>query len=221
MRRMSKVKCLKMDIDMHFDNIDNSHKYLTDILCIIRRGISQKQLILDKKKREGLKTQQLVEVFNVIGTSRSVTKTWIGVQKEHEREGDTNKEDIYFHLNDDNYTRIFYVEAKRLPKYKSVDSEEYVTGISTSGNPSGGIQRYKLGSHGSYKLKYNGIIAYIENKSIETWLFHINKRISEEYPNDSLLASTNYENEFVSTHSYLQKDGTFIMYHFWINLIKN
>lgn len=205
---------------MQFDNIDNSHKYLTDILCIIRQGISQRRSMLNKKKREGLKTQQLVETFNVIGTTGLVSETWIGAQKEHEREKDTNKEDIYFHLNDDNYTRIFYVEAKRLPKYKSVDSEEYVTGASTS-NPSGAIQRYKLGRHGSYGLKYNGIIAYIENKSIEIWLSHINKRISEEYPNDSLLTSTDYNGEYISTHSYLQKDGTFIMHHFWINLIKN
>ncbi|WP_352423914.1 hypothetical protein [Proteiniphilum sp.] len=206
---------------MQFDNIDNSHKYLKDILCIIRQGISQKHPTLNKKKREGLKTQQLVEIFNVIGTTGLVSDTWIGAQKEHEREKDTNKEDVYFHLNDDNYTRVFYVEAKRLPKYKSVNSEEYVTGVSTSRNPSGGIQRYKLGSHGNVELKYNGIIAYIENKSIETWLSHINKRISEEYPNDSLLASTDYENEFVSTHSYLQKNGTFMMHHFWINLVKN
>jgi hypothetical protein len=209
-----------MGTNMRFDNIDNSHKYLTDILCIIRQGISQKQLMLNKKKREGLKTQQLVEVFNVIGTTGVVTKTWIGVQKEHEREGDTNKEDIYFHLNDDNYTRIFYVEAKRLPKYKSVDSEEYVTGVNTFGNPSGGIERYKLGNHGSCELKYNGIIAYIENKSIETWLSRINKKIAEEYSSDSQLTTTDYENEFTSTHSYLHKDATFTMYHFWIDLVK-
>lgn len=206
---------------MHFDNIDNSHKYLTDILCIIRQGIFQKQSILNKKEREGLKTQQLVEVFNVIGTTSIVTKTWIGVQKEHEREGDTNKEDIYFHLNDDNYTRIFYVEAKRLPKYKSVDSEEYVKGINTSGNPSGGIQRYKLGYHGNCELKYNGLIAYIENKSIETWHSLINQRVAKEYSSDSPLTTTDYENEFISIHSYLHKDGTFIMYHFWIDLVEN
>lgn len=41
-------------------------------------------------------------------------KVKIGVQKEHEREDGKGKEDIYFYLNDDKYTRIFYAEAKRL-----------------------------------------------------------------------------------------------------------
>lgn len=206
---------------MQFDNIDNSHKYLEDVLGIIRQGISQKQSILNKNKREGLKSQQLVETFNVIGTTNVVSKTWIGAQKEHERENDTNKEDIYFHLNDDNYTRIFYVEAKRLPKYKSIDSEEYVTGTNTSGNPSGGIQRYKLGVHGDYNLRYNGIIAYVENKSIEDWISVINGKITNEYPNDSLLIQADFANEYISTHAYLNEKGTFCMYHFWINLTKN
>ncbi|MDR1882832.1 MAG: hypothetical protein LBR26_08645 [Prevotella sp.] len=206
---------------MQFDNIDNSHKYLEDVLCIVRQGISRKQLMLNKNKREGLKSQQLVETFNVIGTTGLVSATWIGVQKEHERENGANREDIYFHLNDDNYTRIFYVEAKRLPKYKSIDSEEYVTGINTYGNPSGGIQRYKLGVHGNYNLCYNGIIAYVENKSIEEWLSVINGKITNEYPNDSLLIQTNFTNEYISTHAYLNQKGTFRMHHFWINLTEN
>lgn len=206
---------------MWFDNIDNSHKYLEDVLCIVRQGISQKQSMLDKNKREGLKSQQLVEVFNVIGTTGLVSATWIGAQKEHERENDTNREDIYFHLNDDNYTRIFYIEAKRLPKYKSGDSEEYVTGTNTSGNPSGGIQRYKLGIHGNYNLPNNGMIAYVETKSIEEWFSIINEKIVNEYPNDSLLTQTGLTNEYISTHAYLSQDGTFCMYHFWINLTKN
>jgi hypothetical protein len=202
---------------MYFDHIDYSHKYLEDILCIIRQGILQKQSMLKKKKREGLNTQWLIEAFNIIGTSQNY-KTWIGSQKEHEQEKSRNREDIYFHLNDDNHTRIFYVEAKRLPKYQSNNDEEYVTGKSSNGKPSGGIQRYKFAIHGNADLSHNGMIAYIENKTTEEWLQIVNDRISEEYPDDSCLISTPLENEYISTHLYRDQKNSFIMHHFWINL---
>ena len=109
----------------------------------------------------------LVDTFNSIGTTFVICNTWIGVQKEHERENSKSREDIYFYLNDDNYTRIFYVEAKRLPKNQTRSEEEYVIGQSTTGNPSGGVQRYKLTTHGDCNLRYNGMIAYVENKSVE------------------------------------------------------
>lgn len=206
---------------MHFDHIDYSHKYLEDILGIIRKGILQKQAVLNKNRREGLNSQSLVDAFNIIGTTCVVSTTWIGVQKEHERIDNKGKEDIYFYLNDDDYTRIFFVEAKRLPKYKSTYEEEYVIGKSSTGNPSGGIQRYKLEHHGTYKLRHNGIIAYIENKSPKEWYSLINKKITSEYPHDSLLLSTNFANEYTSTHHYHNQIGTFLMHHFWIDLTKN
>ena len=206
---------------MRFDYIDYSHKYLENILCIIRQGILQKQVALNKSQRKVLNSQSLVEVFNVIGTTGLVCNTWIGVQKEHEREDNKGKEDIYFHLNDDTYTRIFYVEAKRLPKHQSKSEEEYVIGISSTGNPSGGIQRYKLGYHGEYKLRHNGMIAYVENRSIEEWMLIVNGKIAKEYPNDSLLTSTSLANEFISTHNYFNHGDSFVMHHFWINMTKN
>lgn len=206
---------------MQFDNIDHSHKYLNDILSIIRQGIKQRSYTLDCKKREGLNTQSLVDAFNIIGLTGNVSKTRIGVQKEHERTDGKGKEDIYFYLNDDNYTRIFYAEAKRLPMVHNKNNEEYVVGKSSTNKPSGGIQRYKLGIHGDKNLKNNGILAYIENKSIEEWLQLINNKIRMEYPNDSSLVLTNYTNEYTSTHTYIGSEEYFTMYHFWIDLRQN
>ena len=206
---------------MHFDHIDHSHKYLEDILHIIRKGISQGQAALNKSRREELNSQSLVETFNIIGTTGVACTSWIGVQKEHEREDNSGKEDIYFHLNDDNHTRIFYAEAKRLPKHQSKCEEEYVTGVSSTGSPSGGIQRYKLGKHGDYRLRHNGIIAYVENKSIEEWISIVNNRITNEYPDDSLLVPIGFVNEYTSTHNYINQEGSFRMHHFWINLTGN
>jgi hypothetical protein len=200
---------------MRFNHIDYSHKYLENILSIIREGILRRHATLNKSKREVLNSQSLVEVFNIIGTTG---KIWIGVQKEHEQETNMGKEDIYFHLNDDNCTCIFYVEAKRLPKYKTNKEEEYVVGKSSTGNPSGGIQRYKLEIHGSPYLQHNGMIAYVENKTIKDWLLIVNKKIENEYPQDSLLTSINTQYEYTSTHFYTNNEMKFKMHHFWIDL---
>ena len=81
MQKILKAICLKMDINMQFDHIDYSHKYLKDILSIIRDGVKQKCNILSKNKREGLNSQSLVEAFNIIGTTFVICNTWIGVQK--------------------------------------------------------------------------------------------------------------------------------------------
>lgn len=206
---------------MYFEHIDYSHKYLEDILSIIRSGILQKRSLLRKKKREGLNTQLLVDTFNLIGTQNIISDTWIGAQKEHEQENNKGKEDIYFYLGDDNYTRIFYVEAKRLPKYKSKIDDEYVIGESTTHRPSGGIQRYKLLNHGSSDLRHNGMIAYIESKSVDDWLLVVNEKIENEYLTDSRLSRSTHPNEFISTHSYNDIEGSFMMHHFWIDLSNN
>lgn len=205
---------------MQFDHIDSSNKYINDVLGIIRRGIV-KSRALQKKSREELKTQQLVEEFNILGTSGAVSNIWIGTQKEHEHNAYSSREDIYFHLNDDGHTRIFFVEAKRLPKPNTSDKEEYVIGKHTSsGNPCGGIQRYKLLRHGDINIPYNGMIGYIENKSVDEWVTIVNKKISQEYPQDIPLTtiSDQHQNEYTSQHNYIDSKGSFTMYHFWIDL---
>ncbi|PZO25395.1 hypothetical protein [Flavobacterium lindanitolerans] len=206
---------------MHFDNIETNHKYLSDILFIIREGIRQKKEKLHRNKREGLNTQLLAETFNIIGTTNKQVKTWIGVQKEHERNNGLGREDIYFHLNDDNHTRIFYMEAKRLPKYKTKNEEEYVFGTGVEGKKSGGIQRYKILVHGNLNSNYNGMVAYVETQTIDDWLLLVNNKLKDKYPTDTALTPINYDNEYTSLHKFENyEDKTFTMHHFWIDLQK-
>lgn len=207
---------------MKFDFISPSHKYLNDVLYIIRQGITEKKTHLKKGLREGLNTQTLVDTFNIIGTSRLDNKKWIGVQKEHENISSTAREDIYFYLNDDNYTRIFYAEAKRLPKYKTLKDDEYVIGdnLGPNNKTSGGIERYKVAIHGRDDIKKNGMIAFVENQSIIEWLKLVNDKISKFYPDDSLLLKCDNEHEFISAHKYADESkGIFEMHHFWIPLL--
>lgn len=59
---------------MQFDYIDHSHKYIDDILYIIRLGLKQRSSVLNRKTREGINTQHLVDAFNVIGLTNTVRK---------------------------------------------------------------------------------------------------------------------------------------------------
>lgn len=67
------------------------------------------------------------------------------------------------------------LEGKRLPAPRRNREREYVIGSDTV---SGGIQRFKLGLHGA-KLRYAGMIGYVQRKSCRQWFEPINRWIDE------------------------------------------
>jgi hypothetical protein len=208
-------------MEMQFDHLPPTTPYLAIVLDIIRKGIAKEKDNLKRNESEDIKNQKLSDVFNFIGTQNE--KIWIGVNKENKKSILQTREDIYFYLEGDNHPRIFYVEGKRLPKAKTINDEEYVSSNCTSGKTTGGIERYKLGLHGEPKrLKYNGIIAYIENKTVAKWEKIINNSITFHFPEDTILkAEKSFENEYTSMHYYSYRiNDRFIMYHFWIDLSK-
>lgn len=170
---------------MQFDNLP-SLPYLNIIYETIRLGIKKCTSNLSISQNEGLKNQNVANTLNTISTTNE--EVWIGVNNENISEGKKTREDIYFYLNDEAQTRIFYIEAKRLPKYKTKNKEEYIIGVNIYGNPSGGIERFKQGLHGNpHEIFNNGLIAYIENESIEYWFDKINSTIKNKYSCDELL----------------------------------
>ena len=203
----------------NFDYIPiDQNEYLNSILEIIRKGIESEQENINIHDNEDVKNQILMERFLILGTQNE--KNWIGVSKEHVKKDSNRKEDFFFFLKDQNNTRIFFAEAKRLPKFRTLNIEEYVK---SSQGQSGGIQRYKSGAHGDPGNMFDyGLIGYIENKSVNAWLDIINERISIEYPNDSILKpKEDLLNEFTSKHRYEGDfDGTFRMHHFWLDAMK-
>lgn len=208
---------------MVFDNLKPKNSYIGVVKGIIRKGIELEKRKLKLKDNEELKNQQLTEVFSSIGYKNENTP--ILVFKEHNKRGTQRREDIYFCLDDEQRTRVFYVECKRLPMpnqaKKDILKEEYVKG---DGNKkSGGIERYKLGLHGeSDRLKSNGLIAYIEKKTVSEWQKIINKSILVQYPNDTeLIAALGRKNEFTSSHEHEVTKKAIIMHHFWIDITKN
>lgn len=204
---------------MKFDNLPTS-PYLNIVFSIIRNGIFKSSSRLKVSDNEDLKNQILVETFNYIGTTNE--SMWIGVGKENISEGKQAREDIYFHLNDENHTRIFFVEGKRLPKYRTKTKQEYVIGTNSFGNPSGGIERFKKGIHGDpNRISNNGLIAYIENESINHWAENINCSIRDNFNNDEvLIMKDGLTNEFLSIHQFDCESISkyFNLHHFWIVL---
>ena len=205
---------------MQFDNLQTS-PYLNIVFSIIRNGILISSPKLKPSDNEGIKNQALAEVFNYLGTTNE--NIWIGVGKENISKGKQAREDIYFHLNDENRTRIFFVEGKRLPKYKTKSKQEYTLGKNTFGNPSGGIERFKKGIHGApNRVSNNGLIAYIENESIEYWVKNVNDSIRENFNIDETMTKKNgFINEFSSIHQFECESvsKTFELHHFWIELL--
>jgi hypothetical protein len=202
---------------MQFNNISKTtNPYLDNIANIIREGIKIETPKLNINDNENKKNQALTDCFNIIGTQNP--QMWIGVQKEHIG-ANAYREDIYFYLNDDLRTRVFYIEAKRLPKQNSTDDEEYVDGKSVTGNPSGGIQRFILGIHGNPENMNNyGMIGYVENKTIADWLLKVNLNIEKNYSASNLLIPISAA-EFFSKHNFdCHVQGQFSITHFWIDL---
>ncbi len=205
---------------MQFDNLPTS-PYLNIVFSIVRNGILMSLPQLKSSDNEGVKNQVLAETFNYLGTINE--NIWIGVGKENISKGKQSREDIYFHLNDENHTRIFFIEGKRLPKYKTKTKQEYAVGKNTFGNPSGGIERFKKGIHGApNRISNNGLIAYIENESIEYWANNVNDSIRENFNIDeTMVKKDGLINEFSSIHQFECESvsSTFKLHHFWIELL--
>jgi hypothetical protein len=72
------------------------------------------------------------------------------------------------------------LEAKRLPADRNSREREYVIGE----RESGGIQRFKLGLHGS-ALAHAAMIAYIQNSTSQKWFEQLNRWIDELTKSDS------------------------------------
>jgi hypothetical protein len=77
------------------------------------------------------------------------------------------------------YEPFLVIEAKRLPAPSKDREREYVTGIDrASGGPTGGIQRFKLGLHGS-NVETAAMVGYIEKNSPRHWHGAINGWIAD------------------------------------------
>lgn len=124
------------------------------------------------------------------------------------------------------YTPILVLECKRLPAPSNDREREYVTG---GGKKSGGIQRFKLGLHGS-KLSHAGMIGYVQQDTFDNWFTAINVWIDElatsssEWSTSDLLkelnsVSSNGTATCTSIHNRVNSENEQIhLTHLWVDL---
>lgn len=125
---------------------------------------------------------------------------------------------------------FFSIEAKRLPTPGSTREKEYVIGNPA---PSGAMERFKKGIHGS-ALKFAAIIGYVQKENYDHWFLKINSWIDEltELDNFNIWQSADKikrtDNqgpkefaEFESINSRIvngKRAPDIKIFHFWINL---
>lgn len=118
----------------------------------------------------------------------------------------------------------FLMEAKRLPAPTSRREKEYVAGTTPSGNPNGGIERFKLGIHGA-GYSHCGMLAFVEENEFEDWFNTVNLWISELFPSSSkkeFLEIQEVKTYFNYYKSIAERDNNNLhLDHFWIKIYKN
>lgn len=123
--------------------------------------------------------------------------------------------------------KLYTVEAKRLPTDKSNGDRETEYVYGQSKKDSGGIERFKTGSHG-YQLPKSALLGYIEEEDFGYWHGKINEWISNKASstpsewniNEQLTdlfidASQGYS----ITHSIANRESNSInLFHLWVKI---
>lgn len=130
------------------------------------------------------------------------------------------------------YESVLVIECKRLPADSHEREREYVSGTEPN-KKSGGIQRFKLGLHGSdYDLAV--MIGYIQKNTTDHWLIKVNSWILELAKNpigdgciwldDEILkeSDVNKSKDIRSYYSYhtrtCNKSIPIELHHLWISM---
>ncbi len=131
--------------------------------------------------------------------------------------------DVYYSMIEEgrDHKPSFVMEAKRLPTPTNTREKEYVIGKTTSGNPNGGIERFKLGKHG-IGHSHCGMLAFVENEEYQYWLRKINSWIAELYPvwseNEFLELQKNHTHHSHCKSKVKREKDEVIIDHFWIKI---
>ncbi len=129
------------------------------------------------------------------------------------------KPDIHYTQSEEgkNYEPTFVMEAKRLPPPEKHREKEYICGTTQSGNPNGGIERFKLEKHGK-GLQECGLLGYIESETPKKWLKKINKWISDLQWSKEECLQFNSEDNFLSryTSKCIRNHDSLVLHHFWL-----
>ncbi len=116
------------------------------------------------------------------------------------------------------HTPLFIVEAKLLPAPEKSREKEYVIGH----NENGGIERFKLGKHGTGLFKC-GLLGFMTMQSesfwinnINSWILQLSKENSGHWCANEILRN---DIEDFPIYSYVyRKDSDMVLYHFLVSV---
>jgi len=221
-----------MTVDNYNDGFDSStteHSFpksrlLNKIIDSIKNTPVHFINVLKNRASKNLSEVKLTQLFitqNNVQISNLKIPVYAGVEYRDVYHNSKGIPDIHYSILEEgvDHEPTFIMEAKRLPAPSKDREKEYVVGMTPSGNPSGGIQRFKLENHGG-SLSECGMIAYIEDGLFSDWQAKINDWIYELIPTWSKKEKLKLidEQEFYSHyHSLvLRKNDKMLLNHFWV-----
>ncbi|WP_052911464.1 hypothetical protein [Riemerella anatipestifer] len=176
--------------NLHEDNLFTGkhslpqNTYLTRIIQSVKNTFIGFINSIQTAKYKNLNEDELTQIFVKQNTLQlqnlGLSFMYVGVQYRDIYHKTKGIPDIYYAFIEQNvdYEPTFVMEAKRLPAPTKAREKEYVIGTTKSGNPNGGIERFKLKKHG-LGLSECGILAYIEDEDFNYWFNQINDWIKE------------------------------------------
>lgn len=188
-----------------------SEKHLNSSLCDFLDHQSRSGLPMARFKHESLQDANRTVDIGVHGMEET---TFIGF------------------LDYSKYKPFLVIEAKRLPADRNERETEYVTGATSGGSPTGGIQRFKLGLHGK-DVETAVMVGYIQQKTPNHWHGAINGWIielaTEPTPDECNWSSSDQlqklktddktrQSACQSSHERVNEcvSSTITIHHFWI-----
>ncbi|OJV44923.1 MAG: hypothetical protein BGO29_08375 [Bacteroidales bacterium 36-12] len=123
-------------------------------------------------------------------------------------------------------TKLYTVEAKRLPTGTGQREQEYIYGFNKK-TPTGGIQRFKTGDYG-FGLSKSALLGYVEEKSFTYWYETINswivdkaKKLPAEWKDNEQLQNFDIDlsqNCSVCHSVAHRKSDSIELFHLWIKI---
>jgi len=168
----------------------------------------------------------LTQVFiaqNTVQLQKLSTSLMVGAQYRDIYHKTKGIPDVFYSMIEEgrDHKPTFLMEAKRLPTPTSTREKEYVTGKTLSGNPNGGIERFKLGKHGAGH-SHCGMLAFVEKEEYQYWLKNINSWIAELYPiwseSELLKLQKNYSHYSHYKSKAERETDTVDIDHYWIKI---
>ncbi|MFC4633859.1 hypothetical protein ACFO3O_08065 [Dokdonia ponticola] len=222
-----------MIVDNSNNSVDNStnhsfprNRLLKKVVESIKSTPTSFKKALDKEDKSTFNEDELTMLFanqNQVHITKIGIPVRVGEQYRDIYHKTKGIPDLHYSMLEEgaNHEPVFIMEAKRLPSPSASREKEYVIGKTPSGNPNGGIERFKLQKHGK-GLKDCGILGYVEKDSFDDWLKRVNTWILDLMPEwseqEKLKSITLGDKQIYIESIVIRQSSNLKLHHFWIDI---